>query len=97
MRDSITVDADNGMELIVNAAPDACGSVDALLWHTASQRGVVFIISPKIRVAMDGTEVTGLWFGDTKITISWKSALKVADFLRLEIPLPVPLGEQVPA
>lgn len=39
----------------------------------------------------------GVWFGSTLITMPWLDVVKVADFLRLDIPLPHPLGEQVPA
>lgn len=38
-----------------------------------------------------------LWLSDTSYTLPWLELLKVADFLKLPIPLPVPLGEQVPA
>jgi hypothetical protein len=38
-----------------------------------------------------------LWLGSTCYTLPWLELLKVADFLRIPIPLPVPLGEQVPA
>lgn len=97
MSGEITVDAGYGMDLIVNAPVGPDGMFAALLWHNESQQTVAFTASDGVRVAMDGTEVNGLWFGDTRFTLSFKSALKVADFLRLEIPLPVPLGEQVPA
>ena len=97
MSGSITVDAGHGLELIVTEPTGADGMFDAQLWHTESREPMLITFSYGVRVAMTGTEVTGLWFGDTKFTLSWKSSLKVADFLRLEIPLPVPLGEQVPA
>ncbi|CAM5589565.1 hypothetical protein [Rhodanobacter lindaniclasticus] len=52
------------------------------------------------RVAVDargGEPRIRLWLNDTSYTLPWLELLKVADFLRLPIPLPVPLGEQVPA
>lgn len=47
------------------------------------------------RVAIDPKVC--LWLGDTSYKLPWLELLKIADFMRLPIPLPVPLGEQVPA
>lgn len=49
------------------------------------------------RVDAEPDSVPTLWLGDTCYRMPWLELLKVADFLRLEIPLPVPLGQQVQA
>jgi hypothetical protein len=60
------------------------------------------IISTNTRVDLadafvDADSPPVLWLNGTSYKLPWLELLKVADFLRLPIPLPVPLGEQVPA
>jgi hypothetical protein len=94
--ESITVDAGHGMTLTVS--PPSVPGRATLAYLRPADTGdfVVLAMDRSVRVAMTGTEVNGIWIGSTSFTLAWKEALKVADFLRLDIPLPVPLGEQVP-
>lgn len=51
----------------------------------------------RMRVLVPEEGAPCLWVSHTCFELPWLELLKVADFLRLDIPLSIPPGEQVPA
>lgn len=103
---STTVDAGNGLVMhLTRELPTAAFVKKHPVPYVASlhqgsypegQRITCTIASDAhVSVPANGDPV--LWLDGTGFTLPWASLLLAADFLMLDIPLPVPLGEQVPA
>lgn len=98
--DYITVGVCEGVTLMVNEPTTY--SVTGALWAGDYLDGKLiacFICKPHECSVSHGPAMQpdGIWFAGLSIDLPWLELLKVADFLKLDIPLPVPLGEQVPA
>ncbi len=98
-RDPLVVDAGHGLTLAVWQQQGRSQGADAQLMAGPWPSGevVLFVTADHVRVGMELKKPESIWFGSTSIRLPWLELVKVADFLNLNIPLPVPLGEQVPA
>jgi hypothetical protein len=98
--ETITVQIAEGVQMVVRsfASKEITASIFLGEFPTGKPLSFTTVFGDATaRVEVPASAPPCLWFGHTSVELPWLELLKVADFLRLDIPLSIPPGEQVPA
>lgn len=94
---TIVVGLEVGLQLFIMPSPGGGYGASVILGEWPSGKHLSCTLFDGDAISVDMEEPQCLWLGNTAFYLPWHELNKVADFFKLPIPLPHPLGEQVPA